>query len=132
VRPRAVVPVALLGSGTALIALAVTEGGAQLAVVVVLPVIFGQSWEFALGALLLVAGFFTFPFVFETRWEEDTPPSPESPPASQGSGGLLLIGPVPIFFGSWRNVSRRTRLIAAIAGAAVFVALVGLVFLARR
>jgi uncharacterized membrane protein len=127
----ALVPGALLGVGALLVVLAAIEGGAQFAVVVVIPVIFGRSWEFAVGVLLLVVGFVTLPLAFEPR-EAPIPSGPRPPPsASGGSGGLILIGPVPIFFGSWRGVSTRTRVAVAIVGAAILVALLVLVLLVR-
>jgi uncharacterized membrane protein len=131
VRLAALVPIALLVSGALLLILAVVEGGAQLAVVVVVPVFFGQSWVFAVAIVLLVAGFFTLPLAFSTYDAPD--PSPEDGPASTsgGSGGLVLIGPVPIFFGSWRGVSTRTRVVVAILGGALLVAFVLLLFWAR-
>ena len=122
---------ALLVAGAFLVVYAALEGGAEVAVVIVIPVIFGRSWEFGVGVLLLLAGFFSLPLAFDPEVE----PEPSAPgarlPDSGRTGGLVLIGPVPIFFGSWRGVSTRTRVIAAIVGTAVLVTLFVLVVLVR-
>jgi uncharacterized protein (TIGR00304 family) len=125
VRRWAVVPIGLLGASAALIAWAILHGGASLAVVVVVPVIFGSSVIFFAGVVLLLAGLFTVPLAFEPGVEtEETPvasPPGPAPSSSGGGGGLVLIGPVPIFFGSWKHVSSRTRLWVAGVGAAILV-----------
>ena len=122
-------PIGLAGTGSVLLVLAALQGGAQLAIVVFVPVIFGRSLEFVVGVLLVVAGLFTLPMAFESN-EEVAPSVPPGagPSAREGAGGLIQIGPVPIFFGSWRDVSTRTRVIAAIVGAVILaVVVLGLV-----
>jgi uncharacterized membrane protein len=113
---------ALLAAGIAWVAVALAEGSAHLALFVVFPVIFGSSVEFGVGVLLFVLGLFTLPLLL------DVGDSPEPGPADSGSpeptGGVVVIGPVPIFFGSWRNVSLRTRVTVAAVGAAVLVVVV--------
>ena len=88
----------------------------------------GGSAEFLLGVVALVAGFLLVPLLSwgDTGIEEPEASEPLTSPAAPSSasattGGLVLVGPVPIFFGSWRNVSTRTRLWVAIAGALVLV-----------
>lgn len=132
VRRWGVVPVLLLLGGGLLVTLALLRGGAQLALFVVVPVIFGGSLEFVVGVLLLVIGMFCLPMALE--WEVDTDPvASTAPPGSNtgGAGGLVLLGPVPIFLGSWSNVSRRTRLWVALFGAAAFALAVGALVLFR-
>jgi uncharacterized membrane protein len=52
--------------------------------------------------------------------------------ADAGAGGVVLIGPVPIFFGSWRGANRRTKwLVAAIGGAVLILFVVAWVFAVR-
>jgi uncharacterized protein (TIGR00304 family) len=128
VRWGALVPAVLLGAGSVLVALAALQGGARLAVVVVVPVVFGSSIEFVVGVLLLLAGLFTLGLAFEPSEETDEPVGGNLSRASSGSGGLVLIGPVPIFFGSWRNVPTRTRILVAILGAVVFAVVVLVAF----
>lgn len=129
-RASRVIPVALILAGVGVIADSVARGGASVALVVVLPVIFGASAEFFLGVVLLFCGFVTLPFALGYTFspEEADEGSPhahvEVPP--QEVGGLLLIGPIPIFFGRWSHVARRTRILAAVAGAALLVVAVAI------
>lgn len=128
----ALVPIGLLAVGAVLLAVAALQGGAELALVVIVPVIVGRSLEFVGGVLLLVAGLFTVPLLFGP-YEEGPDPSPPTVP-SEGSGrvgGFVLVGPLPIFFGSWKGVSTRTRLVAAVFGAAVLLAVVLALLLLR-
>jgi uncharacterized membrane protein len=127
-RWSALIPAVLLGLGVALVVDAVLHGAAAVAVVVIVPVVFGSSATFLLGVVLLLAGFLTLPLAFEVREEPRPatvpgPPRPHSevPPAEVG--GLLLIGPVPIFLGNWKTVSRRIKFTVGVLGAAVVVAL---------
>ena len=133
-RASAAVPVILLLAGAGLLADAVVRGGASVAWVVVFPVFFGGSALFFLGVVLLFFGFVTLPLAVGSwfEWEDPDATLPShgaTPPAEVG--GLILIGPVPFFFGRWRGVSRRTRIAAAIAGGA-FVALFVVVLLVVR
>lgn len=133
-------PIVLWALGVALIADSVIRGSARVSLVVVVPVVSGQSIEFLLGVVAVFAGFLTLPWLF--LLEEERPGrSPEAPGAAPtppplpssshvGGGGLILIGPVPILFGGWRTVSRRTRWWLAIAGAAIVVAFLMVVLLA--
>jgi uncharacterized membrane protein len=131
------VPLALLAGGAAAIGVAVATGGAQVALLLFVPVLVGSSALFALGIGLLVVGFFVLPFALMVT--RDAAPGPESPPGLEsapgvpagGSGGFVLIGPVPIVWGSWAHISRRVRIALAATGAlvlavAVIVALVAL------
>lgn len=133
-RPAGFGALAALVAGAGLVVDAVLHGRASLALVVIVPVFSGSSVEFLVGVLLLVVGFFLLPLAwFEpSEGEAFSLPreAPQPPPPSSGAagGGLVLVGPVPIFFGAWKNVSRRVRLFAALSGAALLVLLV-LVFL---
>jgi uncharacterized membrane protein len=116
----------LIASGVSVVAASVLLGAARVAVVVVIPVVYGGSALFLIGVLLLIAGIFTLPFSFEgpSAGSDDPPPV--------GSGGLVLIGPVPLFWGSARGVSRRVRIAAAIAGAVLLVVVIALVVVRIR
>lgn len=127
----------LLLAGVALVAGSVVQGGARVAVFVVFPVISGGSAEFLAGVLLLIVGAFSLPFSLTagSAWEESpVPPDPSSPVSRDsggGVGGFVLVGPVPIVFGSWKGMSRRMRWTLALFGAlALTVAIVVLVVLA--
>lgn len=117
--------VAVLLAGVVLVVDAVAHGRALVSLVLFVPVVSGASGEFLLGVVLLVAGIFLLPL---TLWEpgeaeplrpgESVAPEP-GPSSRSGAGGLLLVGPVPVFFGSWRGVSRRTRWVVALVGALI-------------
>jgi len=126
-RALALVPIVLLGAGAALVVASVLGGGATVSLVVIVPVVSGRSVEFLLGFAALGAGFLCLPLLFGAGPEEAaampsaTAPSPTPSAGTSSAGGLVLVGPVPIFFGSWRNVSARTRWWVALAGAAILV-----------
>jgi len=137
---RAVVlgSVALLVAGLFLVAWSVVDGGASVALLVVIPVISGSSLAFLLGVVLLIAGFFSLPFTLAEEWEGALAPSGPTAPTSRsssdqgGAGGFVLIGPVPIVFGTWKGVSRRTRWLLALAGGVLFtLAIVAFLVLVR-
>lgn len=109
-RLAALVPAMLLAGGVAAIAAAVLTGGARAGLVVVVPVIFGSSALFLVGILLLIAGMFSLPLAFAPS-EAGT-----NGPTETTSGGLVLIGPIPIFWGSAGRASRRVRIAAAVVG----------------
>jgi uncharacterized membrane protein len=101
----------LLATGVAAVVGALLTGGAGAAIVVVVPVVFGSSLLFLAGVLLLIAGLFTLLFAFG-----GVEPAAVTSGPRTGSGGLLLVGPVPIFWGSARGASRSLRVVAALAG----------------
>ena len=114
-------------AGAAAIGLAVAEGTARAALVVVIPVVYGSSLLFVLGIGLVVAGMFALPLSLPLEPEpEPTPQGAGAPRAA--AGGFVLVGPVPIFWGSAAGVSRRVRIAIAVAGAIVL-GLAVLVFL---
>jgi len=129
--------VVLLAAGVALVVDAVVRGAASVALVAIIPVVSGTSAEFLLGVVLLLVGFLTLPlafFSFESAplalASTGRPAHSEAP--TEEVGGLLLVGPVPIFFGSWSSVSMRTKVAVAVVGAVVLVVLVVAFVLALR
>jgi uncharacterized protein (TIGR00304 family) len=121
-----VVALAALVAGVALVADAVVQARANLWLVVFVPVISGRSAEFLLGVVLLLVGLFLLPLSLWEPTEEELrePGATLASPSGNGAGGLVLVGPVPIFFGSWRNVSSRTRWIMALVGVFLLVVFV--------
>jgi uncharacterized protein (TIGR00304 family) len=97
----------ILVVGAALLGEAVATGGARLYLLFVIPVLTGTSPLFGVSVVFLVAGFFLLPFVFlggELTESSEVRPAPSaSGKAGSGSGGMILIGPIPIFFGAWRQ-----------------------------
>ena len=100
---------AFLLIGAVLLVDALVTGAARLYLLLILPVVTGSSPLFGASMALLVAGFLLLPLMFAGPDEEEPHPAPtptgSSPPTdgSGSSGGLVLIGPVPIFFGAWRR-----------------------------
>lgn len=98
-----------LAVGAVLLGESLATGGARLYLLVILPVFTGTTLVFGLAVGFLVAGFFLLPLVFVGKETADLrsegTPAPTSPPSTgMGSaGGMVLIGPVPIFFGAWRR-----------------------------
>ena len=135
---RGLVPAAaaLIVAGVALVALSVSEGGATLSLVVIVPVVSGSSALFFPGVVLIFAGFVCLPFALATsaqgEFHELLPEASGAPGGSSASGGVILIGPVPILFGSWRELSRRARWALVLLGAGLFtLALLALVWVLR-
>ena len=118
-RAWALVPAALFVEGAGLVFAAVISGGATVGVALVVPFVVGRSLEFVLGVVLVLAGFLTLPLAFPRSDVEGSEPG-DAPAGSTGGGGIVIVGPVPILFGSWRSVSARTRLLLAIVAAVIF------------
>ena len=90
--------------GLVLIADALRRGSAQASIVLIVPVLTGSSLEFLVGTLLTFVGLLA---VFLTSSGLELTEDPDSPiGAAPRSGGVVLIGPVPIFFGEWRQIGR--------------------------
>ena len=120
------VPAVLFLAGVALVVLSVTTGTAAFGIALFVPFVVGRSPELAIGVLLIVGGLFTLPLAFATGGTGDSLDPERSSPDPVRGGGVVVIGPVPVFFGSWKDLPARTRWIVAI-GAAVVFALVVLV-----
>ena len=134
--------VGLLGAGAslvigmALIVVSIVEGSANVSLIIIIPIISGSSFVFLLGVILLVVGFFGLAFALADGSEELPPPAPGGAPSSSrtqgGAGGIVLIGPVPIVFGTWKGISRRTQQCLVLAGAVLFIfALIAFVLFVR-
>lgn len=122
------VPGLLLVVGAALVVDAVVRGAASVALIAIIPVVSGSSAEFLAGVVLLLVGFLSLPLAFRPPAEPGgaallLDPRARGEAPTEEVGGLLLVGPVPIFFGGWKNVSVRTRVAVAVIGAALLVAL---------
>jgi uncharacterized membrane protein len=120
-RGAALVPIGLALGGLACIADAVIRGTAGVALFVVFPVVYGSDGEFLLGVVLLLCAFLTLPLA--VPWSV-APAGGSGPLAAEHRGeaptteavGLVLIGPVPIFFGGWRSVSWKVKVAVAVVG----------------
>jgi len=111
--PALLLVVSAIGAG--FVGDAVLRGQATLAIVVIVPVITGSSPELLAGVGLILAGFLGWAVLAAGDLEppaRSTPPRGERPFSggpSGGSfaGGVVLIGPVPIFLGGYRPGHRR-------------------------
>ncbi|MGI0053722.1 MAG: TIGR00304 family membrane protein [Thermoplasmata archaeon] len=99
------VPLVLLAGGIALVAWEVATGSATFYLLVVLPVITGNSGTLGFGIFLIVMGIVLLPFSVppeEPREETGAAPTRSSGPGGSRWGGFVLLGPLPIFFDSAR------------------------------
>lgn len=134
-------PAALLVAGIAAMAVAIARGDAELHFVLVFPVLSGSGAVFALGAGLLILGmlvaFIGLPLSAASTMEEAPPPQ-VPPPAAQGArppapeggagpkwGGVVLLGPIPIVFGSSARVSMWMLVLAAVVTVLLLVLFLG-------
>lgn len=101
-------PLVFLGLGVALLVAAVMQGSATLSLVVIVPVLTGDSWLFFAGTLLLVIGIFgSLSLAFPDGVEElDVRRGASGAPPRSGTRGVLLIGPLPVFFGDHGPTTR--------------------------
>jgi uncharacterized protein (TIGR00304 family) len=114
-------------AGVALLIYSVAVGKMQVALVLFVPVIFGSSIEGILAIGLIIAGVFVAiadPFMrTEGKSPQERLPNEGSPTeTSKGKefGGAVLIGPIPIVFGS----SKRMTLFIAVLAAIVLVIMI--------
>ncbi|MCU0853110.1 MAG: DUF131 domain-containing protein [Thermoplasmata archaeon] len=122
-------PAAFFACGVALIAAAVATGEADVSLVVIFPVFSGSGWMFISGVLLMIAGFVAFFLAMFSAAAYGVPDmEPRTEAGSPGRrtetryGGVVLIGPVPIAFGSDRKTAM-TMLVIGVVMAAVFIGL---------
>ena len=116
--------------GIIFLILAVASGEASIALFIIFPVIYGSGWLSVLGTFLIMIGIFLMflsPFYHYTRMEQSYPEAPyyESTPSETyiptsedleekktKIGGVVLIGPIPIVFGSDKNMAMLSVIIA--------------------
>ena len=128
-------PGILFFGGIFLIAVSVATGEADLSLVVVFPVISGTGGVFLLGMLLTVAGLllgFALMVIGKTEWADHQEPARTGESGlhhARGEkrevryGGVVLIGPIPIAFGSNMRMAV-TMLVVGIIIAIVILALI--------
>ncbi len=111
-RPVVWLPVLIFAAGVICIAAAVAEGEADVSLVLIFPVFTGSSGLFFLGTALIVLSFFVgFVMLAMGQMEMGRVQKELGQPAEQPVerrtryGGVVLIGPVPIAFGSDRNIA---------------------------
>jgi uncharacterized protein (TIGR00304 family) len=129
---RTWVPVATFLGGIACIAASVATGEAEVDLVVIFPVFSGSSGLFLLGIGLIILSFLVgFAMLAMTQAElaaNVVPPAMSQKPAVEKKtryGGVVLIGPVPIAFGS----DKRTAVIMLVLGIAMAIALISVLLM---
>jgi uncharacterized membrane protein len=119
----AVAALALACAGALAIGASVASGATHVYLLVIVPVLAGASALFLVGVLFAVMALVLFAISIG-NWEESKA-EPETaargaPTEGSSTGGFLLIGPVPIFFGAARSLDDRYYWIAVAAGVALF------------
>lgn len=123
-------PIVLFIGGAICIAAAVVTGGAEADLVLIFPVFSGSSGLFLAGIGLIVLSFFSgFAMLALTQSEsmERTPATREEDGIQRKTsyGGVVLIGPVPIAFGS----DKRIAFFMLVLGIAAAIILVGILLM---
>jgi uncharacterized protein (TIGR00304 family) len=108
-RPIAFVPIGLLAAGLSLVVVSVANGEADVSLVVIFPVISGSGFLFLIGVALVVMGILSGFMLIVASTQGSTLDPDDSSWSDAGGragekgskyGGVVLIGPVPIVFGS--------------------------------
>lgn len=132
--PKTMLPVVTFIAGIAVIALAVATGEARVELVLIFPVFSGSSGLFLLGVVLILLSFiagFALLALAQAELLKASDGSVESQDIGKTKeetkyGGVVLIGPVPIAFGSERRIAL-AMLVAGIVVAVII--LLGLLLL---
>jgi len=134
VRYRAVVPVALFVAGVACIAASVLSGEADVSLFLIFPVFSGSSGLFLLGVACIVFSFITgFMFLMMGQLElagalgKEGVATADDRVSKPRYGGVVLLGPVPIAFGSDKPIALAMLVLGIVLA---IVALILLAFLA--
>jgi len=109
------VPIAIFASGVALIASAVATGEAEVSLILIFPLISGSGGLFMLGTVLIIFSFVIgFALLAMGQLEVQQAmlgPGPggtareRRPRTEKKYGGVVLVGPVPVAFGSDRTMA---------------------------
>jgi len=131
--PRMWLPVAVFLAGVACVATAVATGEAEVNLVVIIPVLSGSGWLFLLGTALIIMSFLVGFAVLALSGTDravdfaDQSVAPPQPAVERKThyGGVVLIGPVPIAFGS----DKRTAIVMLLLGVAMAIALLSILLM---
>ena len=126
---RTWLPVAVFLGGISCIAASVATGEARVDLVVIFPVFSGSSGLFITGIALIILSFM-IGFAMLAMAQAELAANISSPKESKRPaferktkyGGLVLIGPVPIAFGS----DRRLAIAMLVIGIAIVIALISI------
>jgi len=110
--PRFAIPITLVILGIILLAYSVIEGKGEIHWILIIPVFTGTSIFAFIGTILIIAGIFLFFwYVFRDytrpsdekavqKGDKPRTASPQAPRPDKKFGGVVLIGPIPVIFGS--------------------------------
>lgn len=118
----------LLVLGIAVLLVALAEGDASVALVVIIPIVYGGGALLVLAILLIFAGFLLLSLSSVQRVRQEGPPADNE--VKKEFGGVVLIGPIPIVFGSARAL-RGTWAMAALAALSLIILLLFLLIVLR-
>ena len=105
--------------GFALLFLSLLIGHAKFGIFIVFPFVYGYGILPAISFLLIIVGIFLF-FLSPMQFKyENVEPITEEKKVEKHFGGVVLIGPIPIIFGSDRN----TVLISVLATILILIVL---------
>jgi uncharacterized protein (TIGR00304 family) len=111
---RTFAPIGLFVAGVACIAASVLAGDAEVSLLLIFPVFSGSSGLFVLGTVLIVFSFVVgFIFLMMGQVELASPglarlgeyPGQDPGRGDTKYGGVVLVGPLPIAFGSDRKIA---------------------------
>jgi len=131
--PRTLLPVSIFIAGIACIAAAVATGEAEVDLVLIFPVFSGTSVLFLLGVVLIIVSFLVGFFLLAmtqpeiARQDMELPRKKFEPRGRTRTeyGGVIMIGPVPIAFGSNKKIAT----MMLILGVATILVLIGFILL---
>jgi len=124
---RNIIPVIVLLAGISLVIFSILEGEANIALLFIVPMIYGTGVYLAIGILLIFLSFIMF-FLFlghpkvvnreikKTKTQKDS-----------SYGGVIFIGPIPIIFGKDKSIAKKMMylgLLIALILAAVYLAVI--------
>ena len=106
-------PLGMFIGGVAAVVAAVASGEAEVSLLVIFPVFTGSSALFLLGITLIILSFFAGfgmlamapPDLERQGLGQPLKPIQQEPARDAKYGGVVLIGPIPIAFGSDKNTA---------------------------
>ncbi len=107
-------PLLVLFSGILFILIGVIQGDAHIALLFIIPVIYGSGLYLTIGILLIFLSFILF-FVFSAASFKKQSDSRKDRAAYEESrsktksdyGGVIFIGPIPIIFGKDKSIAKK-------------------------
>jgi uncharacterized protein (TIGR00304 family) len=112
-RQRALLSTGIMmtAAGALLLALAVAVGQAELSLFLIIPVVHGSGALMALSILLIFGGL-ALTFMSMSLGSVGEPDDTLQEGARKEWGGVILLGPIPIVFGSGRSLRGKWPLLA--------------------